>query len=73
MNYIITDTNNNNSVKIIDLGNSNYEIYNMEGDRIAEATADQIPASWVGAIRYLKAEKAAASVQYEDGTMVAEA
>jgi len=75
MSYIITDMNyyDKKSVKLIDLGEKNYEIYNMDGDRIAQATADEIPTSWAGAIRFLKAESAAQSVELEDGTMVAEA
>jgi len=73
MNYIITDINNGNSIKVIDLGNSNYEIYNLEGSKISQCSEDQIPEFWAGAIRFLKAESAAQSVELEDGTMVAEA
>jgi len=71
MNYIISS--NDYSINCKQIDSNNYEIYNMEGKKIADAASNEIPENWIGAINFLQKEQAAVEVNLEDGVMVAEA
>ena len=71
MNYIISS--NSYSIIFKQIGINDYEIYNMEGNKIADASDNEVPENWIGAINFLQKESAAAEVNLEDGVKVAEA
>jgi len=71
MNYIISS--NSYSIICKQIDSNYYEIYNMEGNKIGDASSNEIPKNWIGAINFLQKELAAAEVNLEDGVKVAEA